>query len=90
MPSGSVIEYRGKRGTVWRIKYADADGKQVMETVGAKRDGWTEKKARAELRERLVRVERRGYRRPRRLTFAEYTKTWQEEGRRGAAGRVAP
>jgi integrase len=81
MPSGSVIEYRGKRGTVFRVKFTDADGKQVMETVGAERDGWTRKKADAELRERLVRVERRGWKRPRPLTFAEYRKTWFEEGR---------
>jgi integrase len=79
MPSGSVIEYRGKRGTVWRIKYADADGKQVMETVGAERDGWNRKKAEAELRERLVKVERRGWKRPRPLTFAEYADTWFAE-----------
>src|SRR5712691_11609708 len=80
MASGSVIEYRGKRGVVFRVKYADADGKQVMETVGAERDGWTRKKAEAELRERLVRVERKGYRRPKRLTFAEYRKTWFDDG----------
>jgi hypothetical protein len=37
MPSGScVVRYVGKRGTVWRIKYEDATGKQVMETVGRK------------------------------------------------------
>jgi integrase len=81
MPSGSVIEYRGKRGLVFRVKYADADGRQVMETIGAERDGWTRRKVDAELRERLVRVERRGYRKPRHLTFAEYAKTWQEEGK---------
>jgi integrase len=68
---------------VWRIKYRDATGQQVMETVGAERDGVTEKKAEAELRERLVRVERKGYRRPQRLTFAIYAETWLEEaGRR--------
>src|SRR5439155_27374630 len=39
----------------------------------------------AELRERLVRVERKGYRRPKRITFGEYAKTWYQEGqsRRG-------
>jgi integrase len=82
MPSGAcVVRYDGKRGTVWRIKYADADGKQVMETLGSEREGWTEKKARAELRERLVRVERRGWRRPASLTFVDYSKTWFEEGK---------
>jgi integrase len=79
----AVIRYQGKRGVVWRIKYRDATGQQVMETVGAERDGVTEKKAEAELRERLVRVERKGYRRPQRLTFAIYAETWLEEaGRR--------
>src|SRR5215212_935608 len=52
-----------------------------METLGPERDGWNRKKAEAELRERLVRVERRGYRRPRPLTFAEYAQTWFEEGK---------
>ena len=62
MPSGAcVIRYEGARGVSWRIKYADADGRQVMETVGAERDGVTRKQAEAELRERLVRVERKGY-----------------------------
>jgi integrase len=86
MPRGSaVILYDGKRGTVWRIKYTDADGKQVMETLGPDREGWTQRKAEAELRERLVRVERKSYRRPAPLTFGEYAKTWFAEGvtRRG-------
>jgi hypothetical protein len=78
----AVIRYEGKRGVVWRIKYRDATGQQVMETVGAERDGVTEKKPEAELRERLVRVERKGYRRPQRLTFATYAETWLEEAQR--------
>jgi integrase len=82
MPRGSaVIEYRGKRGVVYRIKYADADGRQVMETVGAERDGVTRKHAEAELRERLVKVERRGWRKPAPLTFAKWSATWLEEGK---------
>lgn len=79
MPSGSVIKYEGKRGVVWRIKYRDAGGTQVQETIGAERDGVTEKQAKAELRERLVRVEKRGYRRPTPITFGEYAPTWFEE-----------
>jgi integrase len=83
MPRGAcVIPYDGVRGRVWRIKYADADGKQVQETIGAERDGITEKIAKAELRERLVRVEKKSYRRPRPLTFADYAETWFEAGRR--------
>ena len=81
MPRGAaVIPYHGKRGTVWRIKYADATGQQVMETVGAERDGVTRKQAEAELRERLVRVERKGYRKPAPLTFGEYAETWFSDG----------
>jgi hypothetical protein len=83
MPAGScVIRYEGARGVVWRVKYTDADGKQVMETVGAERDGITRKHAEAELRERLVRVERKGYRRPKPLTFGQCAETWFEAGKR--------
>jgi integrase len=83
MPRGAaVIPYNGKRGVVWRVKYVDAEGQQVMETVGAERDGVTRKQAEAELRERLVRVERKGYRRPKALTFGEWSRTWFEEGKR--------
>ena len=36
MPSGAaVIKYEGKRGVVWRVKYNDADGRQVKETLGS-------------------------------------------------------
>ena len=80
MPRGAaVIPYRGKRGVVWRVKYADADGKQIMETVGAERDGVTRKQAEAELRERLVKVERRGWRKPAPLTFRAAVETWLAE-----------
>jgi site-specific recombinase XerD len=80
MASGSVIRYDGKRGTVWRIKFTDASGKQVMETVGRERDGITEKKARELLQERQVDVRRKAYRRPRPLTFKAYRETWFEQG----------
>jgi site-specific recombinase XerD len=81
MASGSVIPYHGKRGTVWRIKYRDASGKQVMETAGAEREGMTEKKARELLQERQVDLRRKGYRRPRPLTFKAYGATWFEQGK---------
>src|SRR5215211_4578869 len=82
MPRGAaVVRYDGRRGVVWRVKYVDAGGQQVQETLGAERDGWTRKKAEAELRERLVRVERKGYRRPKPLTFDEYADVWFEEGK---------
>jgi integrase len=81
MRGAAVIRYDGKRGVVWRIKYRDAEDKQVMETLGAESDGWTRKKAQAELRERLVRVERKGYRRPAPLTFGEYADDWFAAGK---------
>ena len=81
MPRGAaVIPYEGKRGRVWRIKYADSTGKQVMETVGAERDGITRRVAEAELRERLVRVHRKGWRKPAPLTFRTYAEQWFGEG----------
>lgn len=80
--TGSVVVYKGKRGKVFRLKFRDADGRQVMETLGAERDGWTEKKAQSELRERLVRVERKGWRKPTPLKFGDYVETWFEESER--------
>jgi integrase len=79
MASGSVIRYRGKHGVVFRIKYRDATGVQVMETVGAERDGMNEKNAREVLADRLSDVRRKGYRRPAPLTFAEYAARWYQE-----------
>jgi integrase len=79
MPSGAaVVRYEGKRGVVWRIKYADAAGRQIMETLGREPE-WTRKRAKAELRERLVRVDRKGYRRPEKLTFGQYADAWFDE-----------
>jgi integrase len=72
----AVVRYDGKRGTVWRVKFVDADGKQVMETLGKASDGWTRRKAEAELRARLVAVEREGFRKPERMTFAVLAREW--------------
>src|SRR5262249_39295317 len=78
VPSGAaVIRYEGKRGVVWRIKYADADGRQVMETVGAERGGWTAEKAGRERGGRPAAVER-GLRKPRRRTFGELLDAFEE------------
>jgi hypothetical protein len=77
MPRGSaVIRYAGKRGVVWRIKYADADGRQIMETLGREGDGWTQTKAGEVLAERLVDVRREGLRRPAETTVAEFARHW--------------
>jgi integrase len=80
MASGSVVRYEGKRGVVWRIWYRDADGKQAMETVGRERDGVTERRAREVLADRLSDVRRKGYRRPKPLTFGKYADRWFDEG----------
>ncbi|HEU5214909.1 MAG TPA: site-specific integrase [Gaiellaceae bacterium] len=61
MPSGAcVIEYKGKQGRVFRVKFTDADGRQVMQTVGREADGFTRRDADDALRERLVDVKRDG------------------------------
>jgi hypothetical protein len=86
----AVIRYAGKRGVVWRIKYSDAEGKQVMETVGAERDGMTEKRAGELLADRLSDVRRKGYRKPKPLTFGEWSRTWLAEGAVSAAGHLEP
>ena len=80
MTSGAaVIRYDGKRkGVVWRIKYRDATGRQVQETLGSESEGWTRRKAGAELRKRLVDVERIGLRKPETVTFAEFANEWLE------------
>ena len=88
MASGSVVKDEGRRGTTWRVKYTDASGSQIMETLGKAADGWTKRKAEAELRERLVRVEKKDWRKPAPLTFGEYSATWYAEGKR--AGKWKP
>ena len=80
MPSGAcVLRYEGARGVVWRVKYRDADGRQVMETIGSERDGVTRKHAEVELRDRLTRVEKGRWRRPAPLTFTVASETWYAE-----------
>ena len=59
MPSGAcVIRYGAPRCHV-ADQVPRRRWPQMMETVGAERDGVTRKQAEAELRERLVRVDRR-------------------------------
>jgi integrase len=71
MPRGAaVVRYRGKRGAVWRIKYRDAAGKQVLETLGPE-PPWTERKAQRELGKRLAAVDE-GFRKPDRVTFGDF------------------
>jgi integrase len=79
MASGSVIRYQGARGEVFRIKFRDATGRQVMETLGAAADGWNERKAQRELRNRMTDVERDGYRRFQPLSFTAFAARWQRD-----------
>jgi integrase len=71
MPRGAaVVRYEGKRGPVWRIKYRDAAGKQVLETLGPE-PPWTERMAQRELGKRLAAVDE-GFRKPDRVTFGDF------------------
>jgi integrase len=74
---GAVVGYVGKRGTVWRIKYRDATGKRVTETLG-REPPWNRTKAERELGKRLAAVED-GYRKPDKLTFAAFRTRFEDE-----------
>src|SRR5215216_5139383 len=73
-----VVRYQGKRGVTWRIKWADADGRQVQETLGSETDGWNERKAKAELENRLTDVRRESLRRAKPVTFETFARRWLE------------
>ena len=78
MPRGaSVVRYEGKRGPVWRIRYRDAAGQQVQETLGPE-PPWTERNAQRELGQRLAAVNE-GFRKPTRTTFAEFADRYVHE-----------
>jgi integrase len=77
MPAGAgVVEYRGKRGTVFRIKYLDANGAQVMETLGRAPE-WNRRRAERALGVRLAKVEE-GMTRQSRETFGAFVDEWRE------------
>ena len=61
---------------MWRVKYRDADGRQVQETLGRSADGWTKRRAGAELRARLTAVEKEGFRKPRPERFENFAREW--------------
>lgn len=78
MASGCVLQYRGKRGTTWSLKYEDASGKQVRERLGKASEGWTRTKAKQVLRDRLHKVDQ-GYKRPDPVRFATFARKWADE-----------
>jgi len=87
--SGGVVRYAGPRGAVWRIRYRDADGRRVCETVGAEAEGWTARMAEDSLIAALadVRRERKRAIEPVRFTdFAEAAimRYLDAKGRRGS------
>jgi integrase len=74
--AGSVWRYQTKTDrVVWRIRYRDAAGRRILETLGPE-PPWTKRRAQAELRARLVEVERDHYQRPTRTTFATFAAEW--------------
>jgi integrase len=75
---GRVWRYEGPRGVRWRIRYQDASGRRVLETLG-KEPAWNRKHAHQELRRRLVDVERDHYRAPDKTTFSQFAERWQTE-----------
>jgi integrase len=76
MRNGSVIRYAGKRGTVWRLRYRDADGRRASETLGREADGWDRRRATEALRERLVDVKREGRRKLEPTRFETFALEW--------------
>lgn len=73
---GSVLRYEGARGVVWRLRYLEAGGRRVRETLGGEVDGWTKRRAEEELRERLVAVKRDRRKRAQPITFAAFAEEW--------------
>jgi integrase len=80
MPRGAaIIRYEGVRGVTWKIKFRDADGRQVKRTIGREADGVTRKDAEAAARAAVVNVERKGWRKPPPLTFKQAADDWFAE-----------
>jgi len=75
---GRVWRYQGPRGVVWRIRYQDAAGRRILETLG-KEPTWNRGLAEKELRRRLVDIERDGYQKPQRITLNAFADRWLTE-----------
>ena len=72
--TGSVVRTQSARGVVVRLRYADASGRRVCETLGLEQDGWTQRRAEEAFRERLVDVKREKLTRARPLRFDEFAR----------------
>ena len=77
--NAAVIRYEGARGVSWKIKFRDADGRQVKRTIGRESDGVTRKHAEAAARQAVVNVETKGWRKPPPLTFRQASADWFAE-----------
>ncbi len=74
----AVIRRQGKGGVTWAIKFRDADGRQVWETLG-RSPAWDEAKAQRELGKRLNAVERERWRKPVRVTFTDFAELFRRD-----------
>ena len=79
MPSGAAcVRRQWKHCTSWAIKYRDAAGRQVWETLGREPE-WSEPRAQRELGKRLQAVERDRWRKPERVTFAAFAERYEAD-----------
>lgn len=72
----AVIRRQGKGGVTWAIKFRDAEGRQVWETLG-RSPAWDEPKAQRELGKRLDAVERERWRKPVHVTFGDFAERFR-------------
>src|SRR5487761_2571168 len=72
---GAVWRYPGTKRVVWRIRYRDASGRRILETLGTEPE-WNRTRATGELRRRQVDVERQGYVRPDVVRLSEFAHEW--------------
>ena len=74
-----VITRTAKNGrTTFSIRYLTLQARSVWERLGTDQDGWSDRKARAQLDQRLVDVRRDGHRGPSKTTFADVARAWVE------------
>jgi integrase len=74
----AVVRRPGKRAATWAIKFRDAEGRQVWETLGSEPE-WNETRAQRELGKRLQAVERERWRKPQRVTFADFAARFERD-----------
>jgi integrase len=79
VPSGAAcVRRQWKHYASWGIKYRDASGRQVWETLGREPE-WNEARAQRELGKRLQAVELHRWRKPERVTFGAFAGRYEAE-----------